>query len=165
MQKETWQPLKKYEGLYEINESGEIRSLHKRNLYYVLEQRIDRAGYYTVRLTKMGITSTCLLHRLLAETFIENLESHKKYINHLDGNKLNNELSNLQWCTASENMKHAYELGLCKVPDNSKKVIDKCADITYDTISAAAKGLGISYSACKNYLSGKRNNPTCLEYV
>lgn len=64
-------------------------------------------GYFTVYVDGKNI----LLHRLLAETFIPNLEN-KPCINHIDGNKLNNSLENLEWCTYKENLEHARKTGL-----------------------------------------------------
>jgi hypothetical protein len=165
MQDIKWVPVKNYEGFYEINERGAVKSLYKQNLHYVMEQRIDRGGYYTVRLTKKDKGSTKYVHRLLAETFIPNPEN-KKCVNHMDGKKLNNALCNLEWCTASENSKHAYQTGLSKVPEKScRKVIDTCTNMVYDSASQAAKALNIAYSTCKNYLNGRRTNPTCLRYA
>ncbi|MCU7551799.1 NUMOD4 domain-containing protein [Chitinophagaceae bacterium LB-8] len=165
MQELTWVPVKNYEGYYEINEKGEVRSLHKRNFHEIMPQRIGRGGYLTVSLSKRAKDYTEFVHRLLAFTFISNPEE-KPWINHKDGNKLNNEIGNLEWCTPSENAKHAYETGLSKVPEKScRKVIDTCTNKVYDSASQAAKALNIAYSTCKNYLNGGRTNPTCLRYA
>jgi hypothetical protein len=165
MEEHSWKCAHKYEGLYEINKHGQVRSLHKRNFHQVMPQRMDRAGYLTVRLSKGGKDSTVSIHRLLAYAFISNTEE-KPWVNHKDGNKLNNEIINLEWCTPSENSKHAYETGLSKVSEKScKKVIDTCTNMVYDSVSKAAKALDITYSTCKNYLNGNRPNPTCLRYT
>ena len=166
MEIENWQPAKSYEGLYEINETGEVRSLHKRNYHSIMPQRIGRGGYYTVRLSKAGKDSTLYVHRLLGFAFLPEPTYPKAVINHKDGNKLNNSLDNLEWTTQSGNMKHAYKSGLSKVPDkNHKKVVDTCTDKVYKSVKEAAKALDIAYSTCKNYLNGNRPNPTCLRYA
>lgn len=165
MQQLNWKPVHEYEGFYEINESGEIRSLYKRNFENILPQRIDRGGYFTVKLDKKGKCATRYVHRLLGFAFIPNKED-KPFINHIDGNKLNNSLENLEWVTHSENMKHAYKLKLSQVPQGKcKKVIDTCSGHLYLSISHASRDLGIPYSTCKNYLNGNRHNPTCLRYA
>ena len=66
-------------------------------------------GYIVVSLNK----NQYKLHRLIAFTFLENLEN-KPFVNHIDGNKINNVVSNLEWCTASENNQHAIDTGLKK---------------------------------------------------
>jgi len=165
MEIENWQPIKDYEGLYEINEQSEVRSLHKRNYHRILAQRIDRAGYYTVRLSKAGKVSTQFVHRLLGFTFLTEPEE-KAVINHRSGNKFDNSLDNLEWVTQSQNMQHAYKTGLSKVPERSyKPVVDVCTKKVYKSVKEAAAALDIAYSTCKNYLNGNRPNPTCLRYA
>ena len=166
MEIQNWQPVKNFEGLYEINEKSVVRSLHKRNYHSIITQRIDRAGYYTVRLNKAGKDSTQFVHRLLGFAFLAEPTYPKAVINHKDGNKLNNSLDNLEWTTQSGNMKHAYISGLSKVPDkNYKKVVDTCTNMVYKSVREAATALDITYSTCKNYLNGNRPNPTCLRYA
>lgn len=165
MEIEMWYPLNNYQGYYEITESGKVRSLHKRNLHYIMEQRINRAGYYTVRLHRShdkGSTQT--VHRLLATTFIDNPEN-KCCVNHIDGNKLNNSLENLEWNTHSENCKHAYQLGLTNIQAKSKPVIDNCTGSVYKTIQEAADSMGVNRKTLTGYLNGNRRNKTCLEYL
>ncbi|HEY1869973.1 MAG TPA: NUMOD4 domain-containing protein [Chitinophagaceae bacterium] len=159
----NWKAIKGYEDLYEINEQGEIRSLHKRNYYRLLSQRIDAGGYITVRLSRKGTSNTCYVHRLLAQAFIENPQD-KPYVNHLDGNPLNNNLENLEWCTHSENIKHAYSLGLIK-NIKEKPVIDIVYRIWMPNARIAAQFFSIPYGTLKNYLNGNRPNPTFLRYV
>ena len=75
--------------------------------------QVSNAGYIRVELWRNGRGRKFSLHRLLAQAFVENLEN-KPQINHIDGNKLNNSIKNLEWCTQSENQKHAYKIGLQK---------------------------------------------------
>lgn len=77
----------------------------ERELTYVLNNR----GYYAVGIRR----KTHMVHRLVAQVFIPNLEN-KPFVNHIDGNKLNNQMSNLEWCTARENNLHARQTGLHK---------------------------------------------------
>jgi len=156
-----WAPVTNYENYYQINEQGQVKSLHKHNYGYIMQQRKDRGGYYTVRLNKPEMkSSTQYVHRLLGLVFIPNPEN-KPMINHKDGNKLNNHISNLEWVTHSENMAHAYKEGLVKI--KTKPVIDMCKGETYVSIKEAAKAINIDYGTCRNYLNGNiKTNKTCL---
>lgn len=100
--------IKGYEGKYSITKDGKVFS-HIRNKFLKYDLRNN---YYAVKLGKYG--KKIAVHRLVALTYIENVED-KPYINHIDGNKLNNNVDNLEWCTAKENINHAQMNGLMKV--------------------------------------------------
>lgn len=134
-----WRPVKNYEGIYEINNLGVVKSLsrkkycgHKNSKPQLtkekyLKNKIDRLGYVRVKLSKDGKSSLKYVHRILALSFIDN-PKNKKEINHIDGNKQNNNLNNLEWTTRSKNMKHAFELGLHKAKkgeENNKAKLTK----------------------------------------
>lgn len=105
-----WKPIKGYEGLYDVSDEGDVYS----HFYKVcLKLKLNNNGYYTVRLSLSGKEKNIPLHRLIALHFIPNPEN-KPQINHIDGNKLNNKLENLEWCTNQENSRHARRLGLDK---------------------------------------------------
>jgi hypothetical protein len=162
-ERETWKPVNGYEGLYEINESGTVRSLHKAKHGYIMSQRIDRGGYYTVRLAKPNMKScTVYVHRLLGYAFIPNPDN-KPIINHRDGNKLNNSLDNLEFVTHSENMKHAYRLGLSNA-FNCREIIDVFTGKIFASLKEAAEYNFIEYPTFKNYMTGSRPNPTSMRY-
>ena len=116
--KEIWKPIKGYEGLYEVSNLGNIKSLSRKINDYrgknartigekILKQGI-RNTYYIVQLHKEGIRKSHQVHRLVAEAFIPNLEN-KEIINHLDYNRLNNVVSNLEWCNQKENVQYSSE--------------------------------------------------------
>jgi HNH endonuclease len=126
--------------------------------------RVDRAGYFTVRLSSEGRTVTKYLHRLLAEAFIPNPEG-LKFVNHIDGNIKNNKLNNLEWVSHSQNIQHAYDTGLIDKSHFEKPVVDTITGIIYKSCKEAALQKGIKYSTCKNYLNGRRINPTSLKYL
>jgi hypothetical protein len=113
---ELWKPISGFEGLYEVNSFGNVRSLDRvildnvRNCNRTLKGRsilanVGTTGYYYVSLYKNGKQTKKKNHRLVAETFIPNPEN-KPQVNHIDENKLNNNLENLEWVTEKENTNH-----------------------------------------------------------
>lgn len=115
---EIWGDIYGYENSHKISSYGRVKSLCRkikcRNGFRtskdkILKQNIKKTGYCEIQLKHGG--KTILVHRLVATCFIKNIEK-KPQVNHIDGNKCNNKLENLEWVTQSENMKHAYRLGL-----------------------------------------------------
>lgn len=92
---------------YEVSSLGKIRNLKGK----VLKTYIQNSGYEQIKLNYQGLHIHKSIHRLVAETFIAN-PLNKLYVNHIDGNKLNNTVNNLEWCTNSENILHARKTGL-----------------------------------------------------
>lgn len=129
-----WKPIKGYEGLYEISSTGQIKSLpRKKGLknghYYITKEKILKTsmtttGYRKIELTKNGTKKSKKVHRLIAKAFIPN-EEGKPNINHIDGNQLNNNISNLEWCTQRENIIHAYSIGLRETFNISKEELEE----------------------------------------
>jgi hypothetical protein len=119
---EEWKNIKGYEGLYQVSNLGRIRN--KNNNIKV--NNLYKNGYLYVDLYKYGKRKRKLVHRLVAQAFIKNVNDYPQ-INHIDGNKKNNNAENLEWCTCSHNIKEAYRLNLRKVvkPMLGKKG-DKC---------------------------------------
>jgi len=120
MSKEIWKPIKGYEGLYEVSNFGRIKSLAKKRrsgrykclmLYKerILKPGENAQGYLKLDLCKKGKIKTHRVNRLVIATFVG--ESFLE-CNHKDGNKKNNCVENLEYCTCSENHKHAYKLHL-----------------------------------------------------
>lgn len=97
-----WKDVIGYSNLYQINELGEIRSC-KGN---IKKQNVINSGYLVVDLYKNNIRHTLLVHRLVAQVFIPNPDN-LEVVNHIDGNKLNNKASNLEWCDYTSNLNHA----------------------------------------------------------
>lgn len=83
----------------------------------VLKPKIDKYGYKTIVLTKNGIRKNYTVHRLVALAYLDN-NDNKKTVNHIDGNKLNNDVDNLEWCTEKENQRHKWDSGLANYNRN-----------------------------------------------
>lgn len=123
---EIWADIPHYEGHYQVSNLGRVKSLYYRNNNSFIPNRekilkqLDANGYKRVRLFEKGIHNQFSVHRLVAQVFIPNPEN-KPCINHIDGNKENNKVDNLEWCTYSENEQHSRKV-LGKEPINRKKV-------------------------------------------
>lgn len=107
-----FKPIQGYEGLYEINSSGQILSIGRKGCKGGVLQWINEE-YPKISLTKESKTKRFFIHKLVAQTFIPN-PHNKPQINHKDGNKYNPSSDNLEWCDNSYNTKHAYSTGLTK---------------------------------------------------
>ena len=133
---EIWEKVKSYGGLYsryEVSSEGQIRN--SENGHILTPQLHD--GYYHVRLTSPFGSRTCRLHKLVAETFL-GPRPEKHDVNHKDGNKLNNRVDNLEYCTRSENVAHAYKNGLNKLT-SSVKIVE--TGETYNSINECARAI------------------------
>lgn len=116
---EIWHPCAGYETHYEVSNIGNVRSIErmvlheegglKRNPSKVLKHGKGKNGYLTVSFSVDAVKSNHSVHRLVARAFIPN-ESNKPQVNHIDGNKHNNCVENLEWVTCSENMRHAFDV-------------------------------------------------------
>ena len=103
-------------GIYEVSNLGRIRRIGKN----ILKPCHATGDYLSVSLCKNCVEKRVLIHRIVAETFLENI-NNKSCINHINGIKSDNRIDNLEWCTQSENMLHAYKTKLIK--PSYKKVI------------------------------------------
>lgn len=108
---EIWRPIKGYESLYEVSNLGRVKSLPREtNNQYGKEERILKTeksikGYVMVSLRKEGKSKLCSIHRLVAEAFIPN-PNNLPCVNHIDEDKTNNRVSNLEWCTHKYNINY-----------------------------------------------------------
>jgi hypothetical protein len=112
---EIWLPIDGYGGHYEISNLGRLRSYGHFNKLVILKLFLGDRGYYRKTLLIKGtlIRKNYSVHRLVAMAFIPN-HNGKPNVNHIDGNKLNNRVENLEWVTQSENLQHAVKLGTLK---------------------------------------------------
>ena len=109
---EIWKDINGYNGSYKISNFGRVKSI-KYDKEIMLKCWLNSFGYCIVNFSQNGTRKNYRVHRLVAEYFIDNINSLKE-VNHIDGNKQNNNVSNLEWCTRQENLKHAHKIGLRK---------------------------------------------------
>ena len=159
---EVWKDCVGYEGKYQVSNLGNVRSISNNKGTYqerLLSQRqTSTSNYLYVSFTIKGMTKQHSVHRLVAKAFIAN-PSNKATVNHIDGNKLNNNVCNLEWNTYSENIKHAYSIGLNIHSRSSlavkrgitSKFIYVSYDATRDRFAATVKILGTRKSLQKNF--------------
>lgn len=158
--KEVWIDVIGYDGFYKISNFGNIKKCLCKNQFgiFKIERTIspykNEKGYLKVGFVKDKKRKIEKLHRVVAFHFLDNPEN-KPEINHKDGDKLNNHVSNLEWCTRSQNIKHSWENGLSikrfgKDNHSSKSVdqfeIDGSFIRTWECMSDAGRANGISSS-------------------
>ena len=148
--------IKGFENLYKINTNGEIYSVISNK---ILKPSKDSGEYLNISLRKNGRYYQMLVHRLVALQFLDNPNNYK-YINHKDRNKTNNNINNLEWCTASYNSNYEN-----MIANNNKlykgfkiKITDTIDNINYNfnTIREAAKELKLSYASLTRVLHTKQ---------
>lgn len=152
---EIWKPVLGYNNTYWVSSFGRVKSL-KKNKERMLKAGIASNGYYTVALCKDGEQQTYTVHSLVANYFVDGKSPLKNFINHIDGNKLNNNVSNLEWCTNKENLNHAALV--LKHFGGIPKVKVKCLEtnIIYESVQDAARKLGLSHGNISSVLYGNR---------
>jgi hypothetical protein len=156
-----WDSVKGYEKYYLISPRGAVYSIRSKKLI----SPFVSSGYSQVELNVNGVARKHLIHRLVAEAYLPN-PNGLPCVNHKDGNKLNNEVSNLEWCTYKENMEHASEHGLLKsIGSNNPasklteeevkyiKSVYKKGDLEYGS-SALGRKFGVDHKAIWNIVNG-----------
>lgn len=153
--KEVWASIKGYEGLYEVSNFGNVRSLKFGKIKY-LKPANNGFGYYHVILCKNGIKKDYKVHRLVANAFIEN-PNNLPQINHIDENKTNNKASNLEWCDNQYNKRYSQAKNVMGISENGRKTI---------LLEAVNDGnlLGFSNGNISNAANGKFNKKGSHKY-
>ena len=169
MEEEVYKSVPNYEGYYEISNYGQVRGVERiistphqqRKLKsMVLKQRINKYGYLIIDLSKSSVSKTFEVHRLVALTFLPQQEG-RNCVNHMDADKLNNNVENLEWVTPRENVRHAINLNLYSI---CKMVINECTGKLYHSISDASRNENLSYSKLKRVFK-EDGTINCLKLV
>ena len=149
-----------YEGLYEVTSDGDIFSVDRytKDGKHLKRKKIKGGkfsnGYEFVCLRKDGVNHNCLKHRIIAESFIPN-PNNLPIVNHIDGDKQNNNVNNLEWCTQGYNLKHAIQIGLvesqCKIRRKVKVKKDDL-EIVFNTMKDCAEFFGFKKGWLQGYV-------------
>ena len=151
---EVWKTSNKYPN-YEVSSEGRVK---KKSSGKILTATDDSRGYPAVTILDSNGQHTKNVHRLVAETFLDN-PYNKRTVNHKDGNKRNNHISNLEWNTMSENIKHTYNNGLKRRPDTcgspKRRVRIVETGEVFESIGACARAINGDQAHISNCLSGR----------
>lgn len=170
---EIWKDVVDYKNIYEVSNFGNIRSkegkvtysdLHGKRVWKqrILKQKTDKDGYKRVELWKNKKQKTWLVHRLVANAFLQK-EDGKDIINHIDGQPSNNNVSNLEWCNYQENLIHAFKNDLNQMP-NQIILLDSetKTPIFFKSETDASKFLGKNHGYISSVL--KRRKTKCGKF-
>ena len=150
---EDWKDIKGYEGLYQVSNLGRVMTVKSKRLRKI---NMTHDGYCKINLSSNGESHWFRVHRLVAQAFIPNPE-HKPEVNHIDEDKTNNNVDNLEWVTRKENANHGTLYGrLSKI--NGTSIICVESGVTYDSMSQCARLMKIQQSSISQMLSGKRKS-------
>ncbi|MFZ8934053.1 MAG: NUMOD4 domain-containing protein [Bacteriovoracaceae bacterium] len=154
---EIWKDVVGYEGFYKVSNLGRVKSINRFDVngrYWeskIIKFTLDKRGYPRLTLNKNGCRSVFRVHRLVAIAFIDN-PMKKPQVNHIDENKLNNCVDNLEWCTKIENIRHG----------TAKRVnqISLSGDFinNFPSLSEVKRVLGFHPSNISKVCNGLRNN-------
>ena len=176
----VWKAIPGYDGQYEVSDTGAVRSTNYRRTGNTKELKPipSGKGYLMVGLCKNGKMHWEKIHRLVASLFIPNPEN-KPQVNHLDGVKTNNVVSNLEWATGGENQTHAYRTGLKKADPEWGRTLGKVhgnagrmanrkpiiatdvrtgVETRYESAAEIERVLGVYHSDVARVCAGKRKH-------
>lgn len=164
---EIWKDIPEYEGLYQVSNLGRIKSLQNyRGKGNILKQRIKK-GYYTIGLRKNAKRKWYLTHRLVAQAFIPN-PNNLPQINHIDENKLNNNVDNLEWCTVKYNNTYGTRIERVMKSNKLKKEVVQC-DLNgniigvFESIASASRKTKTDITGISNCINKK--SKTANKYI
>jgi hypothetical protein len=156
---EEWKTIEGYGGLYDVSTFGRVRSRAKKAEGIILKQNITRFGYARVALYDNNKATHCAVHRLVLQAF-RPCDNPKMQVNHLDENKLNNSLDNLEWVTCRENINYGTRNErvseiLINHPKKCKAVLCVETNIVYPSTREAERQTGIEHSRITNVCKEK----------
>lgn len=184
-----WKDIEGFEGLYQVSNLGTIKGLKRVSggkLKKLVKEKymaicFNKKGYRVVCLNKEGKCITKKVSRLVANAFIPN-NQNKPQVNHIDGNKSNDHESNLEWVTASENILHAYRIGLSKPSELQKESarrtvkMHRCKKVNlislhgeiinkeFESVSEAGRQLNIPYQSISRVCTGQRKQTYGMKF-
>lgn len=126
---EQWKEIKGYEGFYLASSFGRIKSVRSNKIMSVKKHL---RGYPQINFSVKGVRKVLYVHRIIAETFLEN-DSNRNTVDHIDENKKNNKLNNLQWCSHKENITHFHSRRI------NKKRLEKHMRLTENDVNHIRK--------------------------
>lgn len=162
--KEMWKDIEGYENRYIVSSFGKVKSMLSNK---ILSESTDSNGRKGVALyIDKYNKKTYRIHRLVAKAFIPNPEN-KPQVNHIDSNPSNNKVDNLEWCTISENMKHAYKYGNKETGENHLNTTLSEVDVLeirafYPFGCFTQKEIAEAYSVDSSTISNIVNNKTWI---
>jgi len=171
---ENWRPVKGYEGYYEVSDLGRVKALARTVSYlskfgkpctkelseHIMAPQRSSNGYLQVGLSKGKIVRICRIHRLVAEAFIDNSEGLPE-VNHIDEDKTNNRVDNLEWCTRQYNNSYGTKRpigernGMAKLTSDDVKEIRK-RRARGEMLKTIAEDFGISVNHVCNLAKGRK---------
>lgn len=164
--KEIWKDIEGYEGYYQISNYGRVKSLERYKSNYsklqlvperILSQGTKENGYKVIILYKDNKGKNNYIHRLVAQAFLPN-PNDLATVNHKDGNKANNHLSNLEWASYAENNRHARLTGLSKPRGKEIEIVYENGETKkFPSISKCAREIGCHRDTIYNFLEGLRS--------
>jgi hypothetical protein len=151
---EKWKPIIGYEGIYEISNFGNLKTIKTKKITTGWEH--NKYGHKKIRLYKNRKSKDFYLHRVVANAFLPKVIG-KNFVNHIDNNPLNNHVTNLEWCTQAENIKHAQLNN--RMSTEGRKIINIKTNKIYKSIKQAADELQMNQNTLVWQL--RRNSPLC----
>ena len=167
-----WKEIQGFEGLYKISNEGKIYS---NKINAIMKTYINNNGYECVQLTKNKKRKHFLVHRLVAGAFCSGYQDNL-VVNHIDGNRLNNRSSNLEWCTTKENIldmklrgtmnvSKAQKVAKIKNQKPVKLITPEGEELIYPSIKSACMDHGLSTSKGTLVAKGTRNHTKGFKFI
>lgn len=174
MEKEIWKDVKDFEGLYKVSNLGRVKRLEttiidKKGRKRPFPERILKiktvGKYYGLQISKEGVVYPKYIHRLVAQSFIAN-PKNKPDVNHIDGDKSNNNASNLEWVTKIENMKHAFDHKLINTEKPINQFTLKGEFVKrFKSMMEASRQTGVEVSNIQSCARGEYRHASGFQWV